>query len=68
MQILKLEQRMLQRNYELIPLRMYINDKQLIKVELGVGKKMSQQDKRQDIIRNEDNRDIRRAMKNTSYD
>ena len=31
-QILKLEQRMHERNYELIPIRIYLSDKQLIKV------------------------------------
>ena len=48
-EILKLEQKSLQQNFEIIPIRMYFNEKKYIKVEIGVGKKKNLQDKRQDI-------------------
>ena len=48
-EILTMEQRCLQRNYEIIPIRIYFNDKNMIKVELGVGKKKSLGDKRDTI-------------------
>jgi len=66
-EILKLEQRMLQRNQELIPIRMYFNEKNFVKLELGVGSKKSLNDKRDDIIKRDGEREIRRVMKG-SYD
>lgn len=44
---------MLQRNYEIIPKRMYFSDKSFVKVELGVGKQKSLNDKRDDIMKRE---------------
>ena len=66
-ELLKLEQRMLQRNQELIPIRMYFNEKNFVKLELGVGSKKSLNDKRDDIIKRDGEREIRRVMKG-SYD
>lgn len=47
----------------LVPLRMYTKG-QLVKLEFGVGKGKKQYDKRQDIKKREDDRHIRRIMKN----
>ncbi len=62
-EILKLEQRVLQRNCELIPTRIYFNEKNFVKVELGVGTKKNLGDKRDDIMKREGEREVRRVMK-----
>ena len=69
LQILKIEQRILQRNMEIIPIRMYFSERQLVKVELGVGRKKSVGDKRDTIEGREADRDVRRVMKSSGgYD
>jgi len=67
-EILKLEQRVLQRNLEIIPIRLFFNEKSYVKVELGVGKKKSMGDKRDDIIKRDGEREVRRVMKSGGYD
>ena len=62
-EILKAEQYMQQKNYEMIPLKMVFSDKNFVKVEIGVGKQKSVIDKRDDIKKKEGQKDIRRAMK-----
>lgn len=59
---------MLQQNMEIIPIRLFHSEKQLVKVELGVGKKKSVQDKRQDMIKKDGDREMKRVMKNIRYD
>ncbi len=64
-----MEQRILQRNMEIIPIRMYFSERQLVKVELGVGRKKSVGDKRDTIEGREADRDVRRVMKSSGgYD
>lgn len=67
-QILKLEQRVLQRNCEIIPIRMFFSEKNFVKIELGVGTKKTMGDKRDGEMKKEGERDIRRTMKGGSYD
>ena len=67
-EILKLEQRVLQRGMEIIPTRIFFNEKAYVKVELGVGKKKSLNDKRDDIMKRDGEREVRRVMKSGSYD
>ena len=62
-EILKLEQRVLQRNMELIPTELYWSDKNFVKVEIGVGKKKTINDKRDDMIKKDGQASIRRVMK-----
>jgi len=62
-EILKLEQRVLQRNMEIIPIRLFFNEKACVKVELGVGKKKSLGDKRDDMVKRDGEREMRRVMK-----
>jgi len=62
-EILKAEQRVLQKNYEIVPLKLVFSDKNFIKVQLGVGYKKSVIDKRDDIKKKEAVKDVRRAMK-----
>mmetsp|Transcript_17431 Transcript_17431/g.23977 ORF Transcript_17431/g.23977 Transcript_17431/m.23977 type:complete len:174 (+) Transcript_17431:2-523(+) len=45
-EIMKLEKQILLRNLKIIPIRMYFTELELVKVELGVGKKKSLNDKR----------------------
>jgi|LauGreSBDMM110SN_4_FD.fasta_scaffold118414_2 SsrA-binding protein len=66
-EILKLEQRVLQRNCEIIPIKMFFSEKQLVKVELGVGMKKSVIDKRDTEMKRDGEREVRRIMKG-SYD
>lgn len=54
---------MLQRNQEIIPIRMYFNEKNFVKIEIGIGTKKSLNDKRDDIIKRDGEREIRRVMK-----
>ena len=42
---------------------MYFNEKNFVKVELGVGIKKTLIDKRDDIIKRDGEREIRRSMK-----
>ncbi len=51
-----------ERGYTIIPLQVYLQ-KNLIKVEIGIGKGKTKIDKRQDIKKREDNIAIERAMK-----
>jgi SsrA-binding protein len=62
-EILKLEQRVLQRNMGLIPTELYWSDKNFVKVEIGVGKKKTINDKRDDMIKKDGQASIRRVMK-----
>ena len=48
---------------ELIPTCVYWSDKNFVKVEIGVGKKKSVNDKRDDLIKKDGEKSIRRAMK-----
>lgn len=66
-EILKLEQRVLQRNCEIIPLKMFFSEKQFVKIELGVGIKKSVIDKRDTEMKRDGEREVRRIMKG-SYD
>ena len=65
-EVLKLEQRSLQQNMEIIPIRIFFSDKNVVKVELGVGKQKSVIDKRDDMIQKEGDREIKRVMKSSS--
>ena len=66
-EILKLEQRIIQKNYFIIPVRMFFSDKSFVKVELGIGPTKTIGDKRDDVMKREGDREIRRVLKN-NYD
>jgi SsrA-binding protein len=55
----KLEAKMKEQGYTLIPLRIFFNDKGLAKIEIGLGKGKKLHDKRETIR----NRDVEREMK-----
>jgi len=58
-EINKIEGKLKEKGYTLIPLRIFFNEKNLIKVELGLGKGKKLHDKRETIK----NRDVEREMK-----
>lgn len=62
-EILKLEQRIIQKNYHIVPLRMFFNENNFVKIELGVGPAKTAGDKRDDMIKKDGEREIRRVMK-----
>ena len=63
-QIQRLEDKIMQRGFTLVPLQMYFNDRGNVKVELALCKGKRQYDKRQDIKKRESDLAIRRLMKN----
>ena len=58
-EINKIEGKLREKGYTLIPLRIFFNEKNLIKVEIGLGKGKKLHDKRETIK----NRDVEREMK-----
>ena len=55
----KIESKLKEKGYTLIPLRIFFNDKNFIKVEIGLGRGKKLHDKRETIK----NRDVEREMK-----
>ncbi len=62
-QIDHLHARATQRNWTIIPLRMYINNAGLAKVQIALVRGKRQYDKRQSIARRDAERDVNRALK-----
>ena len=54
-----------QRNWTIVPLKVYINAKGLAKVEIGLARGKQQHDKRDTIAKRDSDRELRRAMKET---
>ena len=52
-----------QRNWTIVPLRVYINDRGLAKVEIGLARGKQLHDKRDTIAKRDSEREIRRALK-----
>ena len=52
-----------QRNWTIVPLKVYINEKGLAKVEIGLARGKQQHDKRDTIAKRDSDRELRRAMK-----
>ena len=57
-----------QRNWTIVPLRMYINAAGLAKVEIALARGKRQYDKRQTIARRDAERDVSRALKQAQRD
>jgi SsrA-binding protein len=53
-----------QRNWTIIPLRVYINERGRAKVEIALARGKQLHDKRQTIAKRDSEREIRRALKN----
>jgi SsrA-binding protein len=65
-QIKHLDEATRQKGYTLIPLEMYFNDNQLVKVELGLCKGKAQYDKRETGKIADAKREIQRALRKNS--
>lgn len=52
-----------QRKWTIVPLRLYINDRGLAKVQIGLARGKRQYDKRDTIAKRDAERDVRRAIK-----
>lgn len=59
----KLQSRLKEKGYTLIPLRLFFNDKNLIKLEVGLGKGKKIHDKRDTIKQRDTDREIKRYLK-----
>ncbi len=59
----KLERDLMNPGFTLVPLRMYINEKGLAKVVIGLAKGKKEYDKRETIKARDDKRDMARFMK-----
>lgn len=62
-EIRKIEGKLKEKGYTLIPLRMYFNDKGLAKIEIGLAKGKKLHDKRESIRQKDQERDLKRYLK-----
>lgn len=56
-----------EKGYSLVPLRVYVNERGKVKVEIALAKGKKLYDKRQDIARRDAERDIEKAFKEKQY-
>ncbi len=59
----KIQNKMKDVGFTIIPLRIYFNDKSLAKIEIGIGKGKKLHDKRDTIRKKETDREIKRYLK-----
>lgn len=59
----KLQNKMKDVGYTIIPLRIFFNDKQFAKVQIGIGRGKKLHDKRESIKKKETDREIKRFLK-----
>jgi SsrA-binding protein len=62
-EIKKIESKLKEKGYTLIPLLIFFNEKNLIKVEIGLGKGKKLHDKRESIKKRDVERDMKRFIK-----
>lgn len=62
-QILKLQQKLKQDGYTLVPTRLYFNDNNILKVEIALAKGKKNYDKRESIKQKDIKREIQRKYK-----
>ena len=62
-EISTIESKLQEKGYTLIPLRMYFNDKNLVKVEIGLVKGKKLHDKRETIRQKDVEREMKRHLK-----
>jgi len=63
-EIARLEGRVREKGYTLVPLQIYFNDHSKVKVKVGLAKGLAKYDKRDQIKKREQNREMERALKN----
>jgi SsrA-binding protein len=59
----KLEAKIKEKGYTIIPLRLFFNEKNLAKLEVGLGKGKKLHDKRETIRQRDTEREIKRYLK-----
>ena len=59
----KLETKVKEKGYSIIPLRIFFNEKRFAKVEIGVGKGKKEFDKRETIKTRDVDKEIKRLLK-----
>ena len=59
----KLESRSREKGYSIVPLRIFFNEKNLAKMEIGLGKGKKLYDKRESIKRKDEERQMKRSLK-----
>jgi SsrA-binding protein len=59
----KLQTKMKDVGYTIIPLRIFFNEKQFVKIQIGLGKGKKLHDKRESIKKKETDREIKRFLK-----
>lgn len=62
-EIAKLHAQATQRNWTIVPLRVYINDRGRAKVEIGLARGKQVHDKRESIAKRDSDRELRRVLK-----
>jgi SsrA-binding protein len=62
-EIRRLQGKVAERGYTLVPMSIYLNEKGKIKVQLGLGRGKQKADRRRDIMERESRRDLERMMK-----
>jgi SsrA-binding protein len=62
-EIKKIEAKLKEKGYTLIPLRIFFNEKGLAKIEIGLAKGKKLHDKRETIKKRETDREIKRLLK-----
>ncbi len=62
-EIKKWEAKIKEKGYTIIPLRMFLNEKNLVKVEIGLAKGKKLHDKRESIKQKDTEREMKRFMK-----
>ena len=63
-QIVKLESKIVQRGFSLIPLKMYFNSRGVVKMELALARGKKLYDKREDVKKREVELQMRKMLKN----
>jgi SsrA-binding protein len=61
-EIKKIESKLKEKGYTLVPLRVYFNEKNLAKMEIGLGKGKKVHDKRDSIKQREVQREMKRYL------
>ena len=62
-ELLKLEAKIKEKGYSIIPLRIFFNERGFVKMELGLGKGKKQYDKRETIKQRDTDREMKRYLK-----
>lgn len=59
----KIQTRMKDKGYTIIPLKVFFNEKQLVKVEIGLGRGKKLHDKRDSLKKKDADRELKRILK-----